>query len=45
MVQELFGNIADSIHGVTVRLSNADFLTLALVGGGVALVGYFFFKN
>jgi hypothetical protein len=44
-MQEMFGAFADAINTVTVRLANADFLTLALICGAIGLVVYFLFKS
>ena len=38
-------SVLEGLTAVMVRLNNADFLTLALIGGGVVLVGYFIFKS
>jgi hypothetical protein len=45
MAQELFGNILEGVNVAIRHVTNADFLPLALIGGVIALIGYFLFKS
>jgi hypothetical protein len=45
MAHELFSNILDAMRDTFRHLGNASFETLALMGAGLALLGYLFFKR